>query len=281
MDRPCCVDPVERINQLEAEITSLKRTVTNLQTKNSTWVNFHGILATGLQEVISQGDEPANWPLYRHWSIEVAWTTVRAVWDCSHVEVAGELFIPLLVLIGQGRLHTPDFVAAMSKLTELTSSSPGANVAAIRWLLDACNVRLSSAEDDNGPAKTAVWALADLLMNRWRAPLPNPGNYPVPAILKDAIAINQDFDNEQPRGGYMLRVKVAPENKTASFVKVPRLNWGVLLDLGQKKCAFVDLRLLLPKEEHGTVRVNGPGDKFFELDLDQTDQILFYRKCWD
>ncbi|KAK2736105.1 hypothetical protein CKAH01_07859 [Colletotrichum kahawae] len=176
-------------------------------------------------------------------------------------------------MIRYGRLHTNDFIATMNQLTKIISSSREANTAAIQWLLHACNDRLDRAENKDVPAKTAVWALADVLVTRW--PEPQTIDYRAPLLFTQAVEIDQDHRMQDPRRAYMLRVKVAPQRTEASFVKDPSSPFGVLLWADEKKCAFVD-RELLPPGKQGTLRVAGPGNQFFELDLDQTDQMMFY-----
>ncbi|KAF3807662.1 hypothetical protein GCG54_00007395 [Colletotrichum gloeosporioides] len=90
------------------------------------------------------------------------------------------------------------------------------NVAVIRWILDASNNMIDHDLDTNAPIKTAVWAVGDVLTRRWVSQ--EPIFYMVPDIFQRAIDIDRADDNEDSR---MLRVQVAPEQKTASFVKVP------------------------------------------------------------
>lgn len=167
----------------------------------------------------------------------------------------------------------------MNKLTQIISDSSQANKAAIRWLLGVCN---GIYENDNGPVKMATWALADVLHKRWDPQLSN-AYITAPPIFTEALKIDQARQSNDPRGVYAVRVRVAPEQKIASFVKVPSSPYLVLLypEEDGKKFACVDIGLLSWDGINGRVRVAGPGEKLFELDRNQTDHEDFFMKCLD
>ncbi|KAF5501767.1 hypothetical protein CGCS363_v006470 [Colletotrichum siamense] len=182
-------------------------------------------------------------------------------------------------MIRQGDLdtHEHEFVAAINRLTQILSTTPQTNEVAIRWLLDRCN---GITVDVNGPTKMAIWALADIFHKRWYVVLP-PAYLKQPFILAEALEIERARQANDDRGAFALRVQVQPGEKTASFVKVSRLKYYVLLylDDNEKKVAFVDWNQVPVTVGETIVRVEGPKRQFFELDLAQEEHLNFYSLC--
>ncbi|KAF4814654.1 hypothetical protein CGCSCA5_v007587 [Colletotrichum siamense] len=182
-------------------------------------------------------------------------------------------------MIRQGDLdtHEHEFVAAINRLTQILSTIPQTNEVAIRWLLDRCN---GITVDVNGPTKMAIWALADIFHKRWYVALP-PAYLKMPFILAEALEIDRARQANDYRGAFALRIQVQPGKKTASFVKVSRLKYYVLLylDDNEKKVAFVDWNQVPVTVGETIVRVEGPNRQFFELDLAQEEHLNFYSLC--
>ncbi|EQB57193.1 hypothetical protein CGLO_02709 [Colletotrichum gloeosporioides Cg-14] len=277
MAPPAIDDLQEDIEELQEDITNLTKRNTTLQASIDDWERLlfhdHSELATGFKNAILKQNERARWGPCYHWSVETTWKPDYSSYDCTE-ENASQLFGPLFFMIQSGNLNACHnvFIARMNRLAEIISSSTMTNVAVIRWILDASNNMIDHDLDANAPIKTAVWAVGDVLTRRWVSQ--EPIFYMVPDIFQRAIDIDRADDNEDSR---MLRVQVAPEQKTASFVKVPSAKWCVLLYPTEKKCAFVDLKLLPARMQRGKQRVAGPRNLFFELDLYRTNHMAFYR----
>ncbi|KAJ3952330.1 hypothetical protein N0V92_011236 [Colletotrichum tropicale] len=231
-------------------------------------------LMSGLKTALAKDNQPAR-RVFQPWSIESTWTKAGPYYDCD-ARSAGELFVRLVSVVRAGALATDEFLVLMKKFTSFMATTSEANVAVIEWLLSACNDILSATQAmADIPAKTAVWALADVLASRW--PNMERHAYDVPMFAEVLQSVHAP--DGDPCWDWILPMQ--DDSRQRFLAKQEDWPVGVLIDPTNRRCTFIERELVTevdPAQLYSgeVIRIRGPDEQFFGFDLRSAETMQWW-----
>ncbi|KAI8155123.1 Laminin subunit alpha-2 [Colletotrichum sp. SAR 10_70] len=237
-----------------------------------------------LKKAVSNGTQIAT-QNHHPWIIEDTWTKTGL--DNSgglySTSTFGEVFIKVVPIVLSGRLPSNDFIFLMRRLTLLTSQAASVNTAALEWLVEECHNRLSITDTyAEIPAKTAAWALSDVLTSRW----PNMESHRQESLILTQAQVIIGSTADSPLRAYVMRLDDNQPDTTAYVVKKPDWPVGICIDTQKKTCSFIEPEctygLYANALVTGTIvmEIRGPSRSIKVNFLRTHDQKFWSRDIW-